>query len=165
MNNLFWILLSFFWIIFELMLQLMQQSVPFSSCITVFPEKPYQLQSFKFATSTFGNDPKEFLFKPQWYQKYPWLHYDVRLDKIFFHTCIKAIKLGNISATKYEEAFTNAGFSTGRKHQKKKSGLAKHNDSNSHKKASEDLLKASDYGTNDVGELLDNQIITTAAKN
>ena len=43
--------------------------------------------------------------------------------------------------------------------------MGKHNDSNSHKKASEDLIKALDYGKNDVTELLDDQIITTPSKN
>ena len=71
--------------------------VTFSSCITVFPGKPLSL---KFPTRTFANDPKERSFKPQWLQKYPWLNYDVTLDKAFCHTCIKATKLRNISATK-----------------------------------------------------------------
>ena len=82
-----------------------------SSCITVFPEKPYQPLSFKFPTSLFGNGPKERSFKPQCYQKYLRLHYDVKLDKAFYHTCIKAIKLGKISATKSEEAFTKTWVS------------------------------------------------------
>ena len=43
--------------------------------------------------------------------------------------------------------------------------MGKHNDSNSLKKASEDLMKASDYDTNNVSELLHDQIITAAAKN
>ena len=80
------------------------------------------------------------------------------------HFEIKAIKLGKISATKSEEAFTKTGFQNWKKALEKNSELVKHNDSNSHKKASEDLMKASDYGTNDVGELLDDQVITTAAK-
>ena len=113
--------------------------------------------SFKLPTRKFGNDPKERLFKPQWYQKYPCLHYDVTLDKVFCHTCIKAIKLGKLSATKSEEAFTNTGFQNWKKALEKSFGLAKHSDSNSHKKASENLMKAADYGTNDVGEPLDDQ--------
>ena len=43
--------------------------------------------------------------------------------------------------------------------------MGKHNGSNSHKKASEDLIKTLDYGKNDVTELLDDQIITTPSKN
>ena len=82
------------------------------------------------------------------------------LDKAFCHTCIKAIKLGKISATKSVEAFSKTEFQNWKKALEKNSGLAKHNDSDSHKKASEDLMKAS----NDVGELLDDQM-TTAAKN
>ena len=68
----------------------------------------------------------------------------LRHDKAFCHTCIKAIKLGKISATKSEEAFTKTRFQSWKKALEKNSGLAKHNDSNSYKKASEDLMKASD---------------------
>ena len=81
------------------------------------------------------------------------------------HTCIKAIKLGKIFATKSEEAFTKTGFQNWKKALEKNSGLAKHNDSNSHKKASEDLMKASDYGTNDVCELLDDKLLQQQLKN
>ena len=95
--------------------------------------------NFKFPTRAFINDPKERSFKTQSYQKYPWLHYEETLDEAFCHACLKVIKLRKISATKSEEA-----FKTGRKHYKKKSGLAKHNDSNSHKKASKDFMEASD---------------------
>ena len=103
--------------------------------VTVFPEKPYQPLSFKFPTGTFDSGAKERSFRPQWYQKHPWLHYDMALDKAFCHTCIKAIKLGTISATKYEEAFTKTGFENWKKE------LEKHNDSNLNKKTSEDLMK------------------------
>ena len=78
---------------------------------------------------------------------------------------LKAIKLGKISATKSEEAFTKTGFQNWKKALEKNSGLAKHNDSNSHKKASEDLMKASDYGTNDVCELLDDKLLQQQLKN
>ena len=108
--------------------------------------------SFKLQTIKFGNDPKERLFKPQWYQKYPWLHYDVTLDKVFCHTCIKTIKLGKLSATKSEEAFTNTGFQNWKKGLQKKFWISK-TYSNSHKKTSEYLMKAADYGANAVGEL------------
>ena len=37
------------------------------------------------------------------------------LDKAFRHNCIKAIKLGKISATKSEEAFTKTGFQNWKK--------------------------------------------------
>ena len=87
-----------------------ETGAPISSCITVFPEKPYQPLSFKFPIRTFGNDPKEHSFKPQYYQKYPWLHYDVTLDKTFCNTCIKAMKSRKISVIKSEEAFTKTGF-------------------------------------------------------
>ena len=46
----------------------------FSSCITAFPEKPYQPLSFKLPARTFGNNPKELSYKSQWYQKHPWWH-------------------------------------------------------------------------------------------
>ena len=68
----------------------------------------------------------------------------LRHDKAFCHTCIKAIKLGKISATKSEEAFTKTRFHNWKKALEKNSRLAKHNDSNSYKEASEDLMKASD---------------------
>ena len=43
-----------------------QTGATFSSCITLFPEKPYQSLSLKFPTGTFDNDPKERSFKSQW---------------------------------------------------------------------------------------------------
>ena len=51
-----------------------QTGATFSSCITVFREKPYQPLSFKFPTRIFGNNPKEDPFKLEWYWKYYWLH-------------------------------------------------------------------------------------------
>ena len=62
-------------------------------------------------------------------------------------------------------SYKSNNFQNWKKALENNSGLAKHNDCNSHKKAAEDLMKVSDYGINDVGELLDGQIITTAAKN
>lgn len=56
------------------------------------------------------------------------------LDKTFCHTCIKAIKLGKISAAKPEEAFSKTGFRNWKKALEKNFGLVKHDDSNSHKK-------------------------------
>ena len=59
----------------------------------------------------FGTDLKEDSFKRQWYQKYPWLHQDVTLDKAFSHSCIKAKKIGRISATKsIEKTATKTRF-------------------------------------------------------
>ena len=86
------------------------------------------------------------------------------MTKRFCHTCIKAIKLGKISATKSEEAFSKTGFQNWKKTLEKNSELAKHNDSNSHEKASENLMKALDYGKNDVGELLHNQVLQQQLK-
>ena len=93
------------------------------------------------------------------------MHYDVTSDKAFCHTCIKVIKLRKISATSSEEPSTKTVFQNWKKALEKNSGLAKHNHSNPHKKASEDLMKTSDPSINDVVKLLDDKIITTAAKN
>ena len=46
-----------------------QTDATFSSCITLFQEKPYQSLSLKFPIRTFDSDPKERSFKSQWYQK------------------------------------------------------------------------------------------------
>ena len=94
--------------------------------------------SFKFPIRTFGKDSKERSFKPQWYQNYARLYSDVILDKAFCHTCITATKLGKISAAKSKEAFTKTRFQNWKESLEKNFGLAKHNDSTSHKKASED---------------------------
>ena len=53
------------------------------------------------------------------------------LDNTFCHTCIKAIKLGKISAAK---PFNKTGFRNWKKALEKNFGLVKHDDSNSHKK-------------------------------
>ena len=98
-------------------------------------------------------------FKPQWYQKYPYMYKDV--DIAFCQFCIKTIKLGNISAKKSEETFTKTRFQSEKIALEKNSGIARHNDSNSHKKASEDLMKTRDYDTKNVDELLDDEVTTT----
>ena len=72
----------------------------FQAALLYFQKNLNQLLSFKFPSGIFGNDLKERSFKPQWYWKYSWLHYDVTLDKAFCHTCTKAMKLGKISAVK-----------------------------------------------------------------
>ena len=82
----------------------------FSTCITVFPEKPYRPLNVNIQARTFGNDPEERSFKRQCYQKYIWSHYDIKLNKAFRHSCMKEKILREFSATNSEEAFTKTGF-------------------------------------------------------
>ena len=60
------------------------------------------------------------------------------LNKAFCRTYKKAIKLIKTFATKSEEAFTKTAYQNWKKALEKNFGLVKHNDSNSHKKTSED---------------------------
>lgn len=63
--------------------------------------------------------------------------------------------------TKSGKSFTETEFENWKKALEKNSGLARHNDSNSQKKASEDSMKAQVYDTKNIDELLDNQATTT----
>ena len=63
--------------------------------------------------------------------------------------------------TKSGKSFTETEFENWKKALEKNSGLARHNDSNSQKKASEDSMKAQVYDTKNTDELLDNQATTT----
>ena len=93
---------------------------------------PYQPTNFEFPKRTFGNDPKLRSFQSSWFQKYSWLHYNASLDKVFCHTCMKAIRLGKVIASNSEESFTKTGFQNWKKALGKDKGFQKHNDGKSH---------------------------------
>ena len=50
--------------------------------------------------------------KSDWFQKWPWLHYDAARDKVFCHFCSKAFKQKLLLNNKTELAYTEKAFAT-----------------------------------------------------
>jgi hypothetical protein len=88
-----------------------------SSACTGIPDKFHPRKSFNFPKRTFGLKKEERSFRADWYEKYPWLHYDVNNDSAFCHLCVTADRQGKfLASTKRDAAFISVGGSlTGKK--------------------------------------------------
>ena len=67
-------------------------SEPFQPHSFIFPERKYKTQKQAFNAS--------------WFERYPWLHYDIATNSAFCFTRIKAERIGALSSTKADIAFT-----------------------------------------------------------
>ena len=75
------------------------------------PNKFNPPKSFPFPKRLFGSKNEKRSFRPEWYDKYSWLHYDAPKDAAFCYICMKVeqermYRLG----TKWEPAFISRGF-------------------------------------------------------
>ena len=71
--------------------------------------RPHQpALGFKFPKRSFGvKKVEQRSFKPQWFAKWPFLHYDEAKDAVFCHTCIEACKLKRVTAKQPEPVFVS----------------------------------------------------------
>ena len=122
-----------------------------------FNNQPHQPKDFHFPTRRFDNDKKERSFQSKWFEKYPWLHYDVKSDAAFCCTCINAAKVGAISSNKSEENFTKVGYTNWKKTLEKGKGFSKHENSSSHKEAMERTITAPQSSKGDIAALINHQ--------
>ena len=49
-------------------------------------------------------------FKPIWFSKWKWLHYRESDDKVFCHTCVKAVRAFKMTSKNAKEAFLTRGY-------------------------------------------------------
>ena len=115
-------------------------------------EKPHQPLSFKFPKREYRNTKVvKRSFQPQWFSRWPWLHYDEERDLAFCYACVKAYKdnkLHGVSSVEY--TYISTGFSNWKDSSVR---LPAHETSVCHKTA---VLKTVTLPatTRDVGELL-----------
>ena len=59
----------------------------------------------------FGSKGEECLFRAEWCEKFPWLHYDVQKDIAVCHMCMRAeLEKKFLASTKRDAAFIMKGF-------------------------------------------------------
>ena len=107
-----------------------------------FDFTPNQPRDFEFPKNTFGRDPKQRSFQPDWFNNFKWIHYDETKDAAFCFTCVQALKKNIISSEKSEKAFTETGYRNLKKALETTKGFSKHESSTSHKEATERLITA-----------------------
>lgn len=93
----------------------------------------YKPKNIQFPKRVFGHAIKSNRqFQPDWFDIYPWLHYDERDDKAFCYDCLRAHKKSLITQSKLEQSFISDGC-TNWKDAKRK--FIKHQNSECHREA------------------------------
>jgi len=115
------------------------------STTVVEPNQPTQ---FRFPQREFGKSSVVLRsFQPQWFKRWPWLHYKEEGDLAFCFTCMTAFRNKHLHAvSNKEQSFISTGFSNWKDASKK---FSKHQDSHCHKEA---VLKTT--ATVNVSEIL-----------
>ena len=69
--------------------------------IPSLPDESHHPKSFAFPKRSFGKTKPVFCSaESQWFDTWPFLHYDEGQDVMFCHTCVTAFKLGRIKSSK-----------------------------------------------------------------
>ena len=123
------------------------------------PLKPFQPTHFAFPSRSFGKSaPVNRFFQPTWFNRYPWLHYDVAQDAARCFTCCKAVKDGRAMATgATEQAYLVKGFSNWKDGTR---SFSKHESCDFHK-----VCAAALASTVDVGDMLSRQAASDKREN
>ena len=125
------------------------------------PEKFHPSKSYVFPVHKFGSKGEKRQFKPEWCDKYDWLHYDRVADAAFCHPCMKAEseKLF-LASTKRAPAFIRTGYTNWKD---ATGAFSIHSVSRCHKEAIEVLELPRKMG--DIGERLSLEHEQEKAKN
>ena len=119
-------------------------------------EKPHQPVSFKFPKREFGkNKIVRRSFLPQWFKRWPWLHYSEDVDAAFCFVCVKAYSNNMLhSINNLESAYISSGYTNWKDACVK---FPNHESSRCHK---DSVLKTVTLPatTRDVGESLSSQL-------
>ena len=119
-------------------------------------DKPHQPSNFHFPQREFGKTSVvKRSFQHNWFQRWPWLHYDEEQDLAFCFTCIVAYKNNHLhSIPSLEKTFVSTGFSNWKDAIAK---FSKHEGSQCHK---DSVLKTVTLPTtsSDVGEMLSSKL-------
>ena len=76
----------------------------------MIPSKFHPPKSFLFPKRSFGSKNEKRSFRPEWCEKYSWLHYDASIDAAFCYICMKVEQIKYKVSTKREPAFIFKGF-------------------------------------------------------
>ena len=110
-----------------------------------------QPPNFTFPKRNFGNYQPAQSFLPEWFQRFPWLHYNEATDSAFCFHCMKA---GNIAhSSKRDDAFISRGFTNCKN---ATSAFKKHEERSFHNQVISLTLLPQQCG--DIGEIIDNQV-------
>lgn len=99
--------------------------------------EPYQPQNISFPKTQYNVKGFKRSFQSAWFERFPWLHYDIEKDAAFCFICIKALNAKAICSSKLEKAFVTEGFRNWKKACEKECGFHKHQGSNCHLEAVE----------------------------
>ena len=96
-----------------------------------------QPKDISFPFSAFGKEKntKKLCFQPSWYQRFPWLEYDVDVDSDLCCVCRKAERVGMLTTHYKEAVFTEKGFRNWKKALEENKGFKKHQQSEAYKAA------------------------------
>ena len=119
-----------------------------SSVIACFPSEPYQPPADSIDGQFAGKGKRNCLkFQKSWYEQFPWIHFDTRINAVICFTCAKAesLHLSDL-ARKRESTFITTGFSNWKK---AKERFAAHQHSGAHRFAIEQVYNAKSRPTID----------------
>ena len=79
--------------------------------VVIIPNKFHPPKSLLLPKRSFGSKNEKRSYRPEWCEKYSWLHYDVGTDAVFCYICMKAEREEKYKAsTKRDPAFISKGF-------------------------------------------------------
>ena len=118
-------------------------------------EEPFQPRDNEFPKRSYGVKVIVFRrFQPEWFDQFPWLHWDVGCEKVFCYACVRASRQNLISSGNADSAFISTGFQNWKEAKRVMTG---HAVSGCHREAVERLQQIP-QAVGDVGELLDSQL-------
>jgi len=114
-----------------------------SSNVTISHDSPNQPRNVEFTKS--GKIGHERSFQANWFDLYPWLHYDEELQAAFCFTCVKAAETNSLSTQTLSQgdAFLRKGYQNWKHALEKARGFQKHEMSQAHKEATIRYVKSS----------------------
>ena len=98
-------------------------------------EEANQPKKFKFPDRKFGKTKiVSRKFQKDWFESYPWIHYNETHVRAFCHTCVSAYKQGHLQTCEnIEPKFLETGYDNWKDALVKKRGFTAHEQSDCHK--------------------------------
>lgn len=125
-----------------------------ASSLPTVGEKPNQPKRFSFPKREYGKKTiVKCAFQQQWFQHWPWIHYDEVNDVAFCHTCVAAVRSKKLKNVSNDLTFIHRGYANWKDASGKTGAFCKHESSSLHKQAVE-VIYTLPRTTPDVGELL-----------
>ena len=112
--------------------------------------EPYQPRNITFPKTQYKEYKRS--FQSSWFDRFPWLHYNVVNDAAYCFTCVRAASENLITSSKIEQTFVTEGFRNWKKACEKNCGFYKHQQSDCHLEAGERYHYAT--SSEDIGSML-----------